>query len=446
MKLQRSARHIKAGKWKLRNAKLPRPSLLRTLTWDKSPLHEDPIREQLVIFASAWKLSEATDDSTAVATSVFSEEDAQAVFDAMTSNQEQNEEALHTASFNGKWNKAQICNGVLTWIEGEDVPIEVLSDMSFQMCYLGKICSASLQDDGNLHWDDGDIWCRSKAEFEGFWGQAHIKGNILKWDEGEETKIFPLSATTFQMRYFSNVIPYSERVYHAEIQNDGQLHWDDGDVWSRGLPPWRRGLHELKKPTEKASCTAVVARPRTPPSRARNDVAEKLLRTTVNKTLVADSTSRGASIAVAVKRTEEPTEKTSFAAIAARHSHPSPARKVLAEELPQGKASDSISRGHGSAAVLQPTDRKWYQGVVKWFRGSYGWILCEQAAKGKDIMVHKNDCDFRPKQGDEINFQLMENSQGDPQALRATRPPSIIDAKDWFRAQAVGRSKPLSRK
>jgi len=443
MKLQRPTRHMRAGTWKLQNAKLPRPSLLRTFTWDKSPLHEDPIREQLVIFASAWKSSEATDDSTAVATSVFSEEDAQATSDAMTSRQQQNEEALLTASFNGKWSKAQIYNGVLTWVEGEDVPIEVLSDLSFQMCYLGTICSASLQEDGNLHWDDGDVWCRSKAEFEGFWGQARIKGNILKWDEGEETKIFPLSATSFQMRYFINVAPYSERMYHAEIQNDGQLHWDDGDVWSRGLPPWRRGLHEVKKPTEKASCPAVLARPRTP-SRARNDVAECFAST---------QCSREPRVAVAVNRAEEPTEKTSFADIAARRGNLSPARKVLTERLPPGKSSeqenvaaDSMSRGHGAAVVLKPTDRKWYQGVVKWFRGSYGWIVCEQAVKGKDIMVHKNDCDFKPKQGDEICFQFMTNGQGDAQALKAKRPPSTIDAKDWFRARANERSKPLSRK
>merc|ERR1719297_721422 len=65
---------------------------------------------------------------------------------------------LYSPSFNGIWDRASIGNGVLTWNEGEDVTIRITSTTTFQMRYDGKDHSAELQDDGRLHWEDGDMW------------------------------------------------------------------------------------------------------------------------------------------------------------------------------------------------------------------------------------------------------------------------------------------------
>merc|ERR1712050_52929 len=115
-----------------------------------------------------------------------------------------------TAGFNGRWNKAQIHNGVLTWKEGEEVPINTISGTSFQMKYFEEggqnwTYQAELHENGNLHWDDGDIWYRQKFEFEGLWPRAHIHGHVLTWSEGEDVQIIPISATSFRMLYYENV-------------------------------------------------------------------------------------------------------------------------------------------------------------------------------------------------------------------------------------------------
>jgi hypothetical protein len=85
--------------------------------------------------------------------------------------------------------------------------------------------------------------------------------------------------------------------------------------------------------------------------------------------------------------------------------------------------------------------------VVKYFRGSFGWIVCEAVAvdfPGRDIMVHKSDClgDFRPKQGDTVSFRLALNGRVDPQAMKVGRFEAVeINAREWFQATTAERSK-----
>lgn len=78
---------------------------------------------------------------------------------------------------------------------------------------------------------------------------------------------------------------------------------------------------------------------------------------------------------------------------------------------------------------------------MKFFRGSFGWIACEEISKeysGRDIYVHINDCDFRPKAGDEVEFRLALGEGGGPKAVRVTKvkDPEVINARDWFAARA----------
>merc|ERR1712232_666642 len=75
----------------------------------------------------------------------------------------------------------------------------------------------------------------------------------------------------------------------------------------------------------------------------------------------------------------------------------------------------SMSRGTKAPMACSPINAKVYQGVVTWFRGSYGWLDCEAVAADYPhchVMIHKNDCrDFKPKFGDRVFFRLALNGQ-----------------------------------
>merc|ERR1739848_243810 len=98
--------------------------------------------------------------------------------------------------------------------------------------------------------------------------------------------------------------------------------------------------------------------------------------------------------------------------------------------------------------ALTPVNTTVYQGVVTWFRGSYGWLSCEAVSAEYtdiDIMVHKNDCSFRPRLGDKVCFRLALNDRRRPQAVRVKmETDQRINARDWFDATASERSNMLS--
>merc|ERR1719401_592973 len=101
-----------------------------------------------------------------------------------------------TNDFEGVWSKAYIDGETLTWNEGEIVAITRESLRKLRMHYLDKEYVGEVQDDGALHWDNGDIWFRSD----------------------------PWSA------------PDAGKNNCAELGTDGKLYWDDGDMWSRRIP------------------------------------------------------------------------------------------------------------------------------------------------------------------------------------------------------------------
>jgi len=83
----------------------------------------------------------------------------------------------------------------------------------------------------------------------------------------------------------------------------------------------------------------------------------------------------------------------------------------------------------GSSSNFEPTPEPKYQGVVKWFRGSFGWIACAALAKkhqGRDVFLHKLDCDHAPKLADKVSFQLAWDDRGNLKAVQAqiTKPPA----------------------
>lgn len=90
-----------------------------------------------------------------------------------------------------------------------------------------------------------------------------------------------------------------------------------------------------------------------------------------------------------------------------------------AAALPDGEAAMSecqrVNCGNDGAAAR-------YHGIVKWFRGSYGWIVCKDVAKkyrGSDVFLHKFDCDSVPKLGDPVSFRFTLDDKGNPKAVEA---------------------------
>lgn len=86
------------------------------------------------------------------------------------------------------------------------------------------------------------------------------------------------------------------------------------------------------------------------------------------------------------------------------------------------------------------------QGVVKWFRGSFGWIACPDVAKMHgvcDVFLHKLQCNGIPKLGDNVSFLLTWDDKGNPKAAEAqiVEPPKLsaeptrISARDYFTAR-----------
>jgi len=89
-----------------------------------------------------------------------------------------------------------------------------------------------------------------------------------------------------------------------------------------------------------------------------------------------------------------------------------------------------------SKIVSSPVSKHQYEGVVTWFRGTWGWIDSTEVTKmypDCNVYVHINDCDFRPRQWDRVCFQLAE-ADGKPKAVGVSmwREPARINARDWI--------------
>lgn len=313
----------------------------------------------------------------------------------------------HDPSFNGIWDRARIHNGVLTWNEGEDVTITIISTRTFQMQYLGKNYIAEMRN-GKLHWDDDDVWTRQSsvtdtdwhdASFNGIWNKACIHDGLLTWNEGGDVTIMITSTTTFQMRY-------DGKDYNAELRHDGTLHWDDGDVWTRHAkeaPP--QGHMQLQHVSERAKHSAFAKEPHqakaAPPHRQ----------------------------------------------VKPQHVSERAERFAVAKEPASKKADDALSAvgvsSRGKCVIVsRPVDAKRYQGVVSWFRGSYGWLQSPEVAArypNRVIFLHFNDCDAQPRQGDKMSFQVSEdvkpefrNQQVKAVCARRVQNEACIDARDFI--------------
>jgi hypothetical protein len=367
--------------------------------------------------------------------------------------------------FHGLWSKGSIHDGLLTWHEGHwDAPsrsicVVVKSTTEFQVNYDGQTHQADLRDDGKLYWDDGAIWTRANAQFEGNWTKACISKSKLTWNEGDDVAISTLSPTTFRMIYFG-------KVYLAELRKDRKLHWDDGDVWYRAsdsakhleakLPPWlsyrRRFKNQLTacfqdanvdgkdlKHANKSACST-ESDDQVEQSKGLDKKASYRQHCASTKDL---GPVQAATAIISASHNNAQGERTT--------SNSYQKSTVTIAHTVDAVYSDDRSTARSKTSVPSvPTSTKRYQGIIKWFRGSYGWLVCDTVATdypGCDVMVHKSDCNFKPKLGDQVCFCLALNAQGNPQAVSVKmQSEHIINARDWFKANASERSKMLACK
>jgi len=129
--------------------------------------------------------------------------------------------------FDGKWNnRGVICGDVLTWQDGPATSLTITGRTTLKVTLSSKTYQGELRGDGRLHWDDGDIWSRQSC-FDGLWrNRGAIDGDKLTWKDGPTELLVITSDVTLELTFEGHT-------YHGELREDGQLHWDDGDIWTR---------------------------------------------------------------------------------------------------------------------------------------------------------------------------------------------------------------------
>merc|ERR1711994_264406 len=265
---------------------------------------------------------------------------------------------------------------------------------------------------------------------------ASIDNGTLTWKEGKEIPIRTLSATTFQMHYVGTA-------YNAELREDGKLHWDDGDVWSRQAVEANR---------EPALCPPLL----------RDRASHQQLSDRSPKWQSREARTHQAPPKVSsmpwqpYSRTSTHCKEISGKALA-RTVPDEPARKQSAAATHAIEGRQACGK---SVVVSMPVNETRYEGIVTKFRGSYGWLeSTEVDAKypGRCIFLHANDCDFKPKEGDWMNCQLSldvpaEFRNRQVKAVRArhwrappvSKAPSVINARDFFGPKPAERQRVLA--
>jgi len=221
----------------------------------------------------------------------------------------------------------------------------------------------------------------------------------LTWNEGEHVEIDTLSGKHFQMSYLG-------KTFSAKLRDDGKLYWSDGDVWSRrvSLPPWLNS----RTRTERAAVSERIA------SSTYPEHAEKVPCRSV--------------LSASASQVVQPLS-VSYAAVA---------RPVERQQHVMGSVGKHVQQPIGLTVVKpSPLSKTTCTGIVSVFRGSWGWVDCASVQmnyNGRQIYLHKNDCDFNPWKGDKVEFLLALDPQGNPKAVNAKRhrEPDRISYEDWL--------------
>lgn len=436
----------KNTKWRIRNAKWQPPvprhfdAMGRTSTWDLPPLGSKDYADNVV--ADMWEVdTQVLSENGSAADSWEEWEEVPAFVNEPRSEMPQVNKSRPDRSTIDNWED---------W--GEEVPVlvkEPCNKMPVEKSRQNKITAVNLEDktsalapvdESRLTKNTADGWenleeeasthvqaqCSgmpvNESKFDGDWGRAVIYRGTLafKEDKSEQIKLTITGAQTFQMAYFDGTT-YLERTFEATFRNDGRLFWDDGEVWCRK----RKQVDDVQVPECKAKQFVGPAA-----KFIDNPQAIQVSPVVQSKELVTRNRSSGS---------QAPSQNICYSS--------TKREAALAQNKPTTLYPDVACQPHKSVV-------KRYEGIVKYFRGSFGWIQCSEIPN--DIFLHKRDCvkkighsHERPKQWDKITFQLSTDEKGDPKAIEArihvNDTEEVIDVREYFRRRKEHSPTLLSR-
>merc|ERR1719189_2714733 len=242
-----------------------------------------------------------------------------------------------------------------------------------------------------------------ESDLDGDWNRGTICGRTLTWNEGEVVALTIISGRTLQLTYLGTT-------YTGELREDCRLHWDDGDIWTRP--------HLKSTAVVPSGCHRVcAARPS-----GQQELEEDVQR------LGAPSSPTAPQV---------PGIDGELAArVAAMNEHRRIDRDVAMESISSREALVAAKAVKAQPAAV-PVSQKRYEGIVKYFRGAFGWVVCEELSavyRGFDVFLHKRECDVVPRQSDKVRFRLCLDDLGNPKGVdaRLVKAPDMVSARDWF--------------
>lgn len=285
---------------------------------------------------------------------------------------------------------------------------------------------------------DGRWTCRGRP-------RGHIRGRRLTWEEGEEIALEPVGAwgLEVEMKYFSE--QGRRATFRCTLRDDGQLHWSDGEVWTRAegrAPP----LSRLDAPEGEVVLAPRREVPAQPQGQSRSRLAQAAPSAIPGK---QDSSSTQTTVPTS-RRQDTPCPKKPGTSSGCRRNAGTAAPSGQQKVSGSGRASDSSTT----------IGRMVREGFIRWWRGSWGWVDCwvgdghEAAAHGGyDVYLHANDCDVKPRPWDRVRFEVtFVSADGEPisnpraiKAANLTSPaaatePRVVCARDFFKERDAARA------
>merc|ERR1711920_886248 len=263
--------------------------------------------------------------------------------------------------------------------------------------------------------------------------------------------------------------------HHGTLKDDGKLHWDDGDVWSReagdaesekfgfGLFAEVRLAVEVDSLQAGATgtvvgfseqhvevkfvgriCRCLPKQLHKSSSQAGNhgrscrtpDSAQQQPKARQNPETVRCSSGLGGATKCA---NPVPATQTWAARVQTRTATPSPsqAKLEMGAKVQIRKVADSSSSASEKQTSSSLSDRaataptkaskartEWFRGAITWWRGSMGWVDCHELREEfpeRNVFLHRSEWSgsTMPRQKDRIMFRLEVGSDGNPRAVQA---------------------------
>lgn len=310
--------------------------------------------------------------------------------------------------FDGIWaNRGEMKGTQFTFKNGPQVEVSLVGDREIELYLDSERHRGVMQDDGTVHWDDGDIWRReetvvtSQTAFEMF-APVQLSKACAGMLAGQCGTVVGFAADRVEVKFSSKII----QCLAADLQMCTGSH-----------TPLAQ---QVGCATRLPSSQAEVRTGRTYP--------EAVLR------------SKSRAFADVLRQAPEGQK------LAPRKVEQIPARQAGRREVPEsqsvdrkgaskrsptiimGRSDQPLARGSDASTASRPKpvasmDATWYTGVVRWSRGSMAWLSCEELKArfpDQDVFLHRSECRDKvmPRQRDRMVFRLMVDD-GKPKALSA---------------------------